>query len=41
MLNRRGLIKSSGALAAAFSPLQAFADTVALPSGNGERPVAK
>ncbi|MBS0220822.1 MAG: molybdopterin-dependent oxidoreductase [Proteobacteria bacterium] len=41
MLNRRGLIKGSGALAAAFTPLQALADTVTLPIGNGERPIVK
>ncbi|HEY6980735.1 molybdopterin-dependent oxidoreductase [Reyranella sp.] len=41
MINRRGLIKGSSALAAAFGPLQALADTVTLPIGNGERPIVK
>lgn len=42
MINRRGMIKGSGALAVAFSPLQeAFADSVTLPFGNGERPMVK
>jgi DMSO/TMAO reductase YedYZ molybdopterin-dependent catalytic subunit len=35
------MIKGSGALAFAFSPLQAFADSVTLPFGNGERPMVK
>jgi DMSO/TMAO reductase YedYZ molybdopterin-dependent catalytic subunit len=41
VINRRGLIKGSSALAAAFGPLQALADTVTLPIGNGERPIVK
>ena len=41
MINRRGLIKGSSALAAAFGPLQALADSVTLPIGNGERPIVK
>ena len=41
MINRRGMIKGSGALAAAFGPLPAFADSVTLPFGNGERPMVK
>ena len=41
LLNRRRLIQGTGALAAGFGPLQAFADTVTLPFGNGERPLVK
>ena len=41
MINRRSMIKGSGALAAAFGPLPAFADSVTLPFGNGERPMVK
>jgi DMSO/TMAO reductase YedYZ molybdopterin-dependent catalytic subunit len=41
MIDRRGLIKGSGALAAALSPLQALADSVTMPFGNGERPIVK
>ncbi len=41
MLNRRTVLKGSGALAAGLAPLQAFADTVTLPIGNGERPLVK
>lgn len=41
MINRRSVIKGSGALAVAFSPLQAFADSVTMPFGNGERPIVK
>ena len=47
MIDRRALLKQSGALVAAlgtaavFDPLRAFADTVTLPFGNGERPLVK
>jgi sulfite dehydrogenase (cytochrome) subunit A len=41
MIDRRSLIKGSSALAAAFSPLRALADTVTLPIDNGERPLVK
>jgi sulfite dehydrogenase len=41
VINRRGLIKGSTALAAAFGPLPALADTIMLPIGNGERPLVK
>jgi DMSO/TMAO reductase YedYZ molybdopterin-dependent catalytic subunit len=41
VLNRRTVLKGSGALAAGLAPLQAFADTVTLPIGNGERPLVK
>jgi sulfite dehydrogenase (cytochrome) subunit A len=46
VIKRRTLIRGSGALAAAFGPLQAiansaFANTVTLPIGNGERPLVK
>ena len=41
MINRRSVIKGSGALAVAFGPLQAFADSVTMPFGNGERPIVK
>ena len=41
MLNRRKLIQGTGALAAGFGPLQALADTVTMPFGNGERPLVK
>ena len=47
MIDRRALLKQSGAVvatlgtAAAFTPLRALADTVTLPFGNGERPLGK
>lgn len=41
MLNRRRLMQGTTALAAAFAPLKAFADTVTMPFGNGERPLVK
>jgi len=45
VLNRRTVLKGSSAVAAAMSPLlaplKAFADTVTLPIGNGERPLVK
>ena len=47
MIDRRALLKQSGALVGAlgtvavFDPLRAFADTVTLPFGNGERPMVK
>ncbi len=41
MINRRTLIQGSSALAAAFGPLQALAQTVKLPIGNGDRPLVK
>src|SRR6266436_534415 len=47
MIDRRALLKQSGALMAAlgtasvFDPLRAFADTVKLPFDNGERPLVK
>jgi sulfite dehydrogenase (cytochrome) subunit A len=47
LIDRRALLKQSGALVAAlgtatvFDPLHAFADTVTLPFGNGERPMVK
>ena len=47
MIDRRALLKQSGAVMAAlgtasvFDPLRAFADTVTLPFGNGERPMVK
>ena len=47
MIDRRVLLKQSGALmatfgaASAFGPLRALADTVTLPIGNGERPLVK
>ncbi|SJZ90390.1 Mo-co oxidoreductase dimerisation domain-containing protein [Enhydrobacter aerosaccus] len=46
MISRRTLIRSSGALAASLgplgaAPLSAWADTVTLPFGNGERPMVK
>ena len=47
MIDRRALLKQSSALVAAlgtatvFDPLRAFADTVTLPFGNGERPMVK
>ena len=39
MIQRRTLIRVSGALAFSASPLQALADTVSLPFANGERPI--
>jgi sulfite dehydrogenase (cytochrome) subunit A len=41
MLDRRTMLKGSSALIAAVAPLKAFADTVTLPFGNGERPMVK
>jgi DMSO/TMAO reductase YedYZ molybdopterin-dependent catalytic subunit len=47
MIDRRALLKQSGAVMAAlgtasvFDPLRAFADTVKLPFDNGERPLVK
>ena len=47
MIDRRALLKQSGAVMAAlgaasvFDPLRAFADTVKLPFENGERPLVK
>ena len=47
MIDRRALLKQSSAVVAAlgtatvFDPLRAFADTVTLPFGNGERPLVK
>ena len=47
MIDRRALLKQSGALVAAlgtasvFDPLRALADTVKLPFENGERPLVK
>jgi sulfite dehydrogenase (cytochrome) subunit A len=41
LLNRRTILKGSSALMAGLAPLQAFADTVTLPIGNGERPLVK
>lgn len=41
MLNRRKVLTGSSALMAAGAPLKAFADTVTLPFGNGERPMVK
>ncbi len=41
MLNRRTVLKGSSAVATALLPLKAFADTVTLPIGNGERPIVK
>ena len=47
MIHRRALLKQSSALVAAlgtttvFDPLRAFANTVTLPFGNGERPMVK
>ena len=47
MIDRRALLKQSGAVVAAlgtasvFDPLSAFADTVKLPFDNGERPLVK
>jgi sulfite dehydrogenase len=41
VFKRRTLIKGSGALALGFGPLQALAQTVTLPIGNGERPLVK
>ena len=47
MIDRRALLKQSGAVVAAlgtasvFDPLRAFADTVKLPFDNGERPLVK
>ena len=47
MIDRRALLKQSGAIVAAlgtapvFDPLSAFADTVKLPFDNGERPLVK
>jgi sulfite dehydrogenase len=41
VINRRGLIKGSSALAATLGPLPALADTVTLPIDNGERPLVK
>jgi sulfite dehydrogenase len=47
LIDRRALLKQSGALVGAlgtvavFDPLRAFADTVTLPFGNGERPMVK
>jgi DMSO/TMAO reductase YedYZ molybdopterin-dependent catalytic subunit len=47
LIDRRALLKQSGALVAAlgtatvFDPLRAVADTVSLPFGNGERPMVK
>ena len=47
MIDRRALLKQSGAVMAAlgtasiFDPLSALADTVTLPFGNGERPLVK
>src|SRR5271169_7005082 len=47
MIDRRALLKQSSAVmaalgtAAVFDPLRAFADTVTLPFGNGERPTVK
>jgi DMSO/TMAO reductase YedYZ molybdopterin-dependent catalytic subunit len=47
MIDRRALLKQSGAIMAAlgttavFDPLHAFADTVKMPFENGERPLVK
>src|SRR5882724_1590903 len=47
MIDRRALLRQSGAAAAtlgmasAFAPLRALADSVTLPFGNGERPLGK
>jgi sulfite dehydrogenase len=47
MIDRRALLKQSGAIMAAlgttavFDPLRAFADTVKMPFENGERPLVK
>jgi sulfite dehydrogenase (cytochrome) subunit A len=47
MIDRRALLKQSGAVMAAlgttavFDPLRAFADTVKMPFENGERPLVK
>ena len=41
MIQRRKLIKGSGAFALAASPLQALAETVTLPFDNGQRPIVK
>jgi sulfite dehydrogenase len=41
LLNRRTILKGSSALMTGLAPLKAFADTVTLPIGNGERPLVK
>ena len=41
MLNRRAVLKGSSLLMAASLPFKAFAETLALPFGNGERPLVK
>jgi sulfite dehydrogenase (cytochrome) subunit A len=41
VLNRRTILKGSSALMTGLAPLKAFADTVTLPIGNGERPLVK
>ena len=41
MLDRRTLFAGAGALAASLRPLAAFADTIKMPFGNGERPLVK
>ncbi len=41
MMQRRTLIKGSGALAAAMSPVAALADSMNQPFGNGVRPLVK
>lgn len=41
MINRRTLLKSASALASGLAPLAALADTITLPTGNGERPLVK
>jgi sulfite dehydrogenase len=41
MLNRRTVLKGSGALMAVLAPFNAVAGTVTLPFGNGERPMVK
>ncbi len=41
MLNRRTVLKGSSTLIAALAPFKAFAGTVTLPFGNGDRPMVK
>jgi DMSO/TMAO reductase YedYZ molybdopterin-dependent catalytic subunit len=41
VIDRRTLIKGAGALAAGLGPMQALANTVEMPFGNGERPLVK
>jgi DMSO/TMAO reductase YedYZ molybdopterin-dependent catalytic subunit len=41
VIQRRTLIAASGALALGTSPFKAFADTITLPIGNGQRPLVQ